>query len=131
MTSIAIVAPILPGKEGQWRQFMSEIQGPRYNDFKASRDRYGVHERTYLQHLPQGDLAIITLEGDDPLSAFQKIAMDQSPFMSWFVQQVNEIHGLDLRQPLPGELPQVVMDTQNRQEMVTYSKTEGIQREAA
>ncbi len=115
MALIAIAAPILPGKEGQWRQFMSELQGPRYNEFKASRDRYGIHERDFLQHTPQGDVVVVTLEGNDPMSAFQKQTMDQSPFINWFLQQVKEIHGIDLRQGHPGEPPQVVIDSQNQQ----------------
>lgn len=131
MSLIAMAAPILPGKEEQWRQFMSEIQGPRYNDFKESRDRYGVFERTFLQHTPMGDFAIITLEGNDPISAFQKVASDQSPFMNWFVQQVKEIHGFDLRAGLPGEPPQLVMNSHDRQGMKMYTGDQRSQREAA
>ena len=131
MALIAMAAPILPGKEEQWRQFMSEIQGPRYDDFKASRDRLGVLERTFLQHTPMGDMVIITLEGNDPLSAFQKIASSQDPFMNWFIQQVKEIHGFDLRAGLPGEPPQLVMHTQDRQGMKLYTQGKQSQREAA
>lgn len=126
-----MAAPILPGKEGQWRQFMSEIQGPRYDEFKASRERVGVHERSYLEHTPQGDIVIITLDGDDPLSSFQKMASDQSPFMNWFIQQVKEIHGFDMRAALPGGPPEMVMDSRDRHGMVTYPKSEQGRREAA
>ncbi len=115
MALVAFAAPILPGKMEQWRQFISETQGPRYNDFKASRDRYGVHERSFLQQTPQGDMVIVTLEGNDPVSAFQKMARDQDPFTRWFVQQVLEIHGFDLSKGLPGEPPQLIADTQNQQ----------------
>lgn len=115
MALVAFVAPILPGKTEQWRRFISEIQGPRYNDYKASRERYGVHERTLLQHTPMGDMVIVTLEGNDPLGAFQKAAGDQDPFTRWFVQQVNEIHGFDLSKGMPGEPPQTVIDSRDQQ----------------
>ena len=117
MALVSFVGPILPGKTEQWRQFMSEIQGPRFNDFKASRERYGVHERTFLQPTPMGDMVIVTLEGNDPMGAFQKMANDQDPFTRWFVQQVMEIHGFDLTKGLPGEPPQLVIDSQDRQAM--------------
>jgi hypothetical protein len=115
MSLVAFAAPILPGKTDQWRRFIAELQGPRYNDFKASRERYGVHERTFLQQTPQGDVVIVTLEGDDPVSAFQSIASSQDPFIRWFVQQVLDIHGFDLSQGLPGAAPQLVADTMNQQ----------------
>ena len=49
-----------------------------------------------LQRSPQGDLVIVTLEGDDPERGFAKMMQASDPFTSWFVDQVNEIHGIDL-----------------------------------
>ncbi len=117
MAFAAFAAPILPGKEEEARQWISELWGPRYEEMKASRDRYGIHERTFLQHTPQGDIVIVTLEGDDPVSAFEKATREQDPFTRWFIQKVKDVHGFDLSKGLPGEPPRMVGDTQDRQAM--------------
>ena len=110
MSLIAFAAPILPGKRDQWDAFIAEIQGPRRTEFNDSRQRAGVHERTFLQETPAGDVVIITLEGDDPMAAFGTIANTDDDFTRWFVQQVQDIHGFDLRQP-PEYPPHLLIDS--------------------
>jgi hypothetical protein len=107
---IAFVAPILPGKRSQWDTFIGQIAGPRRSEFNASRQRHGVHERTFLQETPMGDFVIVTLEGDNPMEALGAIANTDDDFTHWFIQQVQEIHGFDLRQP-PENPPRQVIDS--------------------
>lgn len=111
MALFAMAAPILPGKLDQWRQFIQELRGPRLADYQASRQRLGVRERAFLQSTPAGDLAIVTLEGDDPAAALAGFGAGQDEFSRWFIQQVKEIHGFDLTQSLPGPLPELVVDS--------------------
>jgi len=111
MSLIAFVAPILPGKREQWDGFLAQLNGPRSGEFKASRQRHGIHERTFLQETPMGDVVVVTLEGDNPLEAFGAIANSDDDFTRWFVQQVQEIHGFDLRQP-PENPPHQVADSE-------------------
>jgi hypothetical protein len=111
MSLIALAAPILPGKRAQWDEFIAQIQGPRSAEFSASRQQAGVRERTFLQETPAGDIVIVTLEGDDPLAAFGAIANKDDDFTRWFVQQVQEIHGFDLRQP-PDNPPHLIIDSE-------------------
>ncbi len=110
MSLIAFVAPILPGKRDQWDAFIAEITGPRRSDFNAARRNVGVQERTFLQETPMGDVVIVTLEGDNPLEAFGALASADDAFTNWFVQQVQELHGFDLRQP-PEHPPVQVIDS--------------------
>jgi len=110
VTLVAFAAPILPGKREQWDAFIAEITGPRRNDFDESRRRLGVRERTFLQETPGGDVVIVTLEAENPLEAFGAIANADDDFTRWFVQQVLEIHGFDLRQP-PEHPPHLIVDT--------------------
>jgi hypothetical protein len=77
----------------------------------ASRERLGVHERSFLQSTPQGDLAIITVEGADPAGAISRFYSPDDPFAQWFREQVLEIHGFDLAQPMPGPPPEFVIDS--------------------
>jgi hypothetical protein len=111
MSLIAFVAPILPGKRDQWDAFMAELAGPRRSEFNASRQQQGVHERNFLQETPMGDFAIVTLEGDNPVQALGAIAHTDDDFTHWFVQQVQEIHGFDLRQP-PEHPPHLTIDSE-------------------
>ena len=73
MPMMAVAFPILPGKTAEWRAWMDEINGPRRDEFDASRKAAGVRERTFLQETPMGDLVLVTLEGDDPAHAFGKM----------------------------------------------------------
>lgn len=102
MALIAFVAPILPGKREQWDRFIGELRGARHTEHEAANRRAGVRERTFLQETPDGaQLVIVTLEGDQPENAKLRAANEDTDFARWFVQQVKEIHGFDLREPLP------------------------------
>jgi hypothetical protein len=111
MALFAIAVPILPGKTEHWQRFASELTGARSADFKASRKKLEVRERAFLQKTPQGDLVVVTLEGNDPVGAFQKLALAKDAFTQWFVQSVMEIHGIDLNAPPPGPLPSQITDS--------------------
>jgi hypothetical protein len=111
MALFAFVAPILPGKRSQWDAFIAELAGPRHSEFAASRQRVGVRERTFVQETPMGDMVIVTLEGDSPAEGMMAFANSDDPFTGWFLKQVEEIHGFDLRHP-PGDPPHQVLDSQ-------------------
>ena len=113
MAMLAMAFPIPAGKTEQWKKFIGELTGTRKAEFAASRRSLGVRERTFLQHTPQGDLVLVTLEGDHPETAFAEFAKRTDPFTMWFKQQVNEIHGMDLSAPPPGPMPQQVIDSQS------------------
>jgi hypothetical protein len=112
MALMATALPILPGKTEEWRAFVAELNGPRRADFAESRRRAGVRERTFLQSTPMGDLVIITLEGDDPAGAFQKMIAQDDEFSRWFIEQAKNAHGVDPTQPPPGPLPELVVDSE-------------------
>jgi len=112
MAMLAMAFPIPAGKTEQWKKFMAELTGARKAEFADSRRSLGVHERTFLQRTPHGDLVLVTLEGDHPETAFAEFAKRTDPFTMWFKQQVQEIHGMDLSAPPPGPLPQQMIDSQ-------------------
>lgn len=89
MPLLAICMPILPGKMEKWQAMMDHVKStPEFSD---SREAVGVHERTFVQRTPAGDLLIITLEGDDPAASWTKIMATMPPvllnsqltFMEW------------------------------------------------
>ncbi|HRH65286.1 MAG TPA: hypothetical protein PLU53_03230 [Bacteroidia bacterium] len=107
----AMAVPILPGKTPQWKKFISELNGKRFAEFSESRKKLNVHERAFFQSTPQGDFVVVTLEGKDPQTAFKNFAAGNDEFSKWFNAQVKEIHGMDLKNPPPGPLPELVIDS--------------------
>ena len=111
MASFAIALPILPRKLEQWKHFCQEMSGPLRSEYEASRKRLGMtREVAFLQPTPQGDMAVIYAEAQDVQRVFEGFGMSQEPFDVWFREQVKEIHGVDLSQPLPGPLPEAFVD---------------------
>jgi hypothetical protein len=108
---MAVAFPILPGKTDEWRTWMQELNGVRRDDFVASRRAAGVHERTFLQSTPMGDLVIVTLEGDDPGHAFGKMMSADDAFTTWFIERAQAIHGVDLALRPTAAPSELVVDT--------------------
>lgn len=111
MAFIAMALPILPGKTEQWRRFTDDLRGKWMREFSESRRQYGVHERTFFQSTPQGDMVIVTLEGDDPAGFFPRFAQGTDEFTRWFLQQAKEVHGFDLTQAAQAAPPSLVIDS--------------------
>ena len=111
MALMAVAFPIAPGKTEEWRKFIAEVNGARRADFVASRKGMGVRERTFLQPTPMGDLVVVTLEGDNPGEAFGKFVNSTDPFTNWFLERVQEVHGIDLKHAASGPMPQLVVDS--------------------
>jgi hypothetical protein len=110
MALMAIALPILPGKTPQWREFIEELNGPRHQEFADSRRKAGVHERTFLQQTPMGDLVIVTLEGDDPGRSFGQLMTGTDAFSQWFGEHAMAVHG-DLPMPTTGVPSELVADS--------------------
>ncbi len=112
MPMMAVAFPILPGKTDEWRAWMAEVNGPRRDEFEASRRAAGVRERTYLQSTPMGDLVIVTLEGSDPGRAFGKMLSADDAFTAWFIERAKAVHGVDLSVRPTSAPSEQVIDTE-------------------
>lgn len=109
MALVALSLPILPGKKEQWQAMIKKMnEEPLKSALTKTRADAGVHERTFLQETPAGDMVIITLEGDNPVEAFGK--MMQDPSMAEFAQFGVEVHGMDPTAP-PPPMPTLVYDS--------------------
>ncbi len=111
MAISAFAAPIPANKMDQWRRFVHDLNGSRKAEFIASRKKLKLHERPFHQHTPQGDMAIITLEGDDPATTYAKFGQGSDPFTLWFRQQVLEIHGVDIAAPPKDPPPTLIVES--------------------
>ena len=111
MPMMAVAFPILPGKTAEWRAFMEDLNGSRREELEASRRAAGVHERTFFQSTPMGDLVIVTLEGDDPGRAFGKMLGAGDAFAAWFIERAQAVHGVDLSIRPTGAPSELVVDS--------------------
>jgi hypothetical protein len=109
---MAVAFPILPGKTPEWRAWMEELNGPRQHEFAESRQKAGVHERTFLQSTPMGDVVIVTLEGNDPAASFGRMVNGTDPFTKWFIERAQAVHGIDLALPMAGSPSTLVADSE-------------------
>jgi hypothetical protein len=117
----ALAVPILKGKTEQWKKFNDDLNGRYKKEFNESRTGLRVQERTFFQSTPMGDLALITLEGENPEVAFRQFGQGNDEFTKWFTSQVKEIHGLDLTQkPSSSFMAQLITETRAVEEQLFY-----------
>lgn len=109
MESLAFAFPLRPGKAEELRSWGAEILGPRRSEYHAFRRLVLTAVRVYLQRTPQGDIAIIYVEGDDLQRAFEELQTSQAPFAVWLRQRARDLFdGLDLTQVSLGSLSRLV-----------------------
>ena len=102
MPSISFGAPILPGKTNAGRELAKVSMGERRKEYVESRTSIGVVRETIaLYSTPQGDLAAVYLEANDPVWANRQFAASKAPFDVWFKGKAQEAMGIDFGQPLP------------------------------
>jgi hypothetical protein len=111
MVSLGMALPLLPGKTDDWERWIQEVEGPRLNEFQASRKHLGItREASFLQRTPMGDMGILYIEAEDIASVFLGLATSQEPFDVLFRQKTQEFFGVDLAQPPSGPPPQTLLD---------------------
>ena len=99
---------ILPGKLEKWQEMIDSWNDPSNKaETDKVREEAGVYERTFLQKTPNGDLVIVTLEGENPAESFGKMI---SSMPDEFAELVLDVHGFDMKGP-PPPLPQLVYDS--------------------
>ena len=115
MASLAFALPILPGKTEELKRLAEDLGGPHSAEMQDLLRRFGVaNENWYLQQTPQGDMAIVYLEGEDIGRSFGEFIASAAPFDRWYKGQLLAIHGIDFNQPLPGPIAQVILEAQGR-----------------
>jgi len=130
MESLAFAFPLRAGKTEEWRAWIREIVGPRRREYEAFSRKLGLKtQRAYLQHTPQGDQAIIYMEGNDLRRTFHELQMSQDPFALRLRQRTQDLFGVDLTQTEPGALSQFVFAGPSAQEdEASYQALEGMER---
>jgi hypothetical protein len=102
--------PVVEGKEDEARKFARETLDRR-DELDASQQRHGVTKEEWsLQHTPMGAMVVVRFECQDVEGVFGSLAQSNEAFDAWFIERVKEISGVDLSQPMPGPLPEIIFD---------------------
>ena len=101
VTTFAV--PILPGKTESWKEAAASLTSDRKADFDDFNRRFKISRHVAsLQQTPQGDFAVVYIEGDDPDNVLGEMQQSEHPFERWFVATFFEdIHGITSSQGPP------------------------------
>jgi hypothetical protein len=115
MDHICFALPILPGKTEDARAFHGELDGPRKADYAASEQRIGIErEYWFLQQTPQGDMLLAYMESPDFANALGQFSQSQDAFDRWFKARLADVTGVDLNNPPPGPLSELLSSYEER-----------------
>ncbi len=113
MDQTLFALPILPGKTGAAREFLTELEGERKGQYATSQGRLGLTKEVWaIQPGPQVDHFVVYFAGEDIGRAFQTFAASQDEFDMWFKDGVRETTGADLNTPPPGPMSDILSDFQ-------------------
>ena len=77
--------PILPGRAEEHLAWCEEVKARRA-ELAASRARAGVERQLVWVHA-SSDLAVVRLDGDDPVAAVGAMAASDDPFDRWYADR--------------------------------------------
>jgi hypothetical protein len=95
VTAYCFAAPIQPGKYEAAARLYEELRGPRRSEYEESRRLRINREAVWFQSTPQGEMAVVYWEVDDPRTALQEFAQSEDSFDQWLKERVQEIYGFD------------------------------------
>ena len=109
MEAVGFVVPVLPGKEQADLDWMEEMTGPRREEYEAAWKQLGVtRHAVWHQPTPDGTVAVVYMEADDMQRAMRGVASSDEPFVQWFRERVQDVHGIDLQSGPPPESKQIL-----------------------
>ena len=104
-------APILEGKLDTWKQFAEDWANSGAGAGADYNQRHGLtRHRTWLTETPSGPAVIVLTEGSGAGEELMKVATSDHEDDVRFREFVKDVHGMDLTQPPPGPLPELVFD---------------------
>ncbi len=95
MPAMTFVAPLLPGKEEEWRRFVQEVVEERLPEYEQLRQRLGIrNESVWLARTNLGETVIAYLEVEATLEWLAPaLATSEAPFDVWLKERLLEFHG--------------------------------------
>ena len=107
---IAAALPVLPGQSDRVRNFDRDLEPYREEWERLNREATITRYVTYLQESPQGDVAIVIMEADDPTKI--RTTFTDSAYDNWWLDYLRDVHGADLRAMKPEDYPEAAKPVQ-------------------
>jgi hypothetical protein len=102
VAEFAFAIPVVPGMEELDRKTLGEMSGARRDEYEAAARQAGITRQiVWHQQSPEGTVAVVYVEADDPAAALGEFGSSDEPFNSWFRDQMKEVHGIDISEPGP------------------------------
>ncbi len=102
MPGFAFTLPVVPGKEELDRQTLDEMAGSRREEYEAALRDAGITRQTvWHQETPNGTMAVVYVEAEDGEAAVAKFGSSDESFNTWFREQMEEVHGIDISESGP------------------------------
>jgi hypothetical protein len=102
MAEFAFSIPVLPGKEDLDRRTMDELAGERRDEYEEALRQAGITRQVvWHQQTPDGTVAVVYVEADDPEAALSQFGSSDEPLNTYFRDQMKEVHGIDISQMTP------------------------------
>lgn len=109
MEQVCLVLPLMPGQEAATRSFLEELDTQRTAEYRASQERIGVTKEMWFLSGSNGETTLIAyLETDGFEAAVGGMAGSREPFDVWFKDRLAGCTGLDLNDPPPLVLPELL-----------------------
>lgn len=113
MQATATALPVLPGKTNEWKKVVNEATGARRAELDEMHRRMNLtNTYWFLQQTPNGDIAIVVLEGEGAPTALANWAKSNQPFEVWFRDAIGATYGIDFSVPPPA-MPEVFYEFHN------------------
>jgi hypothetical protein len=109
MDNICLTIPVLPGQAEAARTFLLLLDGPRRAEYAESEQRIGIEKEVwFISDLGEQQLLVAYMEARDFSQALALFSSSADPFDMWFKEQLAAATGLDLNDPPPMQLPELV-----------------------
>jgi hypothetical protein len=97
MPAFAFSIPVVPGREAIDRRVLNDLLGERREEYEAALRRAGItRQAIWHQATPDGTIAVVYVEGEDPLASVTQFSSSDEPLNRWFREQMKEVHGVDI-----------------------------------
>jgi len=106
---VALALPVLSGKEGAARDFVSAVKDKRKDFERSSKNRKMKKEAWFLQQLPGSSTLIAFIEADDVEKALSDFSRSNDPFDVWLKDSSKTITGIDLSVPRQDPIPETLL----------------------
>ena len=94
MPAMTLFAPLLPGKEEEWRRFVQEVVEERLPEYEQLRQRLGIrNESVWLARTNSCETVLAYLEVESPEWIVPALATSEAPFDVWLKERLLEFHG--------------------------------------